>query len=218
MVRGVRLAGRSTRWRGGSSSPGWPRGGAGSMAGGLGFFEPPPPRPISSREGPEKPQFGRSCVQATSASSRAGTPRPGTDTAGRCRAQSQPRCRNWYRSCCASGPSSAPPLPGARVNTSEDDHGKGQYLVMTRAERGRAAIIPLWGRMRQGDGPRGGRHAGHIVLLPWGGAGRGSDAAYLGPRYSGVPASHRGSRPARRPPRAGQRVNRTPPATTSASR
>lgn len=73
------------------------------------------------------------------------------------------------------------------VNTAENDHGKGAFMMMT----GRAQVPGV-------DYPRLGAVAaktladeanslpGHIQITPGGGGNRGNDAAYLGPRYSSI--------------------------------
>lgn len=73
------------------------------------------------------------------------------------------------------------------INTAENDHGKGAFMMMT----GRAQVPGV-------DYPRLGAVAaktladeanslpGHIQITPGGGGNRGNDAAYLGPRYSSI--------------------------------
>ncbi|MCA9107710.1 MAG: DUF1501 domain-containing protein [Pirellulaceae bacterium] len=73
------------------------------------------------------------------------------------------------------------------VNTAENDHGKGAFMMMT----GRAQVPGV-------DYPKIGAVAaktladeasslpGHIQITPGGGGNRGNDAAYLGPRYSSI--------------------------------
>ncbi len=73
------------------------------------------------------------------------------------------------------------------VNTSEDDHLKGQYLMTTGRRQTAAADYP-----RLGAVVAKALHAeklelpGHIHITPGGGGGRSSDAAYLGPQYASV--------------------------------
>ena len=116
-------------------------------------------------------------------------PKPGTDTGGPFRAISTsvpgiqisellPNvARQMHHLCLVRG-----------VNTSEDDHGKGAYLMTTGRRqtpgrrvpevRGRAA--PRRWRPRKASLP------GHILITPGGGGGRGNDSAYLGPKYSSI--------------------------------
>ena len=83
-------------------------------------------------------------------------PKPGTETGGPFRAISTsvpgiqisellPNvARQMHHLCLVRG-----------VNTSEDDHGKGAYLMTTGPQANPRRRIPdLRGRLRQGDGPR----------------------------------------------------------------
>ncbi|GIW94468.1 MAG: hypothetical protein KatS3mg110_2509 [Pirellulaceae bacterium] len=87
------------------------------------------------------------------------------------------------------------------VNTSEDDHGKGIYLMLHGRRQTPAADYPEIGAVvAKALEPLGGDALpGHIKITS-GGGGRGNDAAYLGPRYASVrlgdgkPPSH-SSRP-----------------------
>ena len=158
---------------------------AGTMAGGLGIFA----RPASAGQ-LEKDQKrvivfymhgGLSQLESWD-------PKPGTDTGGPFRSieTSVPGirisellpevARQMHHLCLVRG-----------VNTSEDDHGKGQYLMTTGRRQSPAADYPALGAVcARTMSPEGAAIPGHIVLLPWGGGGRGSDAAYLGPRYASV--------------------------------
>ncbi len=73
------------------------------------------------------------------------------------------------------------------VNTSEDDHGKGAYMMQTGRRQTPAADYPYLGAvcakaMTAGEAAL----PGHIVITPGGGGGRGADSAYLGPRYASI--------------------------------
>ncbi|MBX3420762.1 MAG: DUF1501 domain-containing protein [Pirellulaceae bacterium] len=73
------------------------------------------------------------------------------------------------------------------VNTSEDDHGKGAYMMMTGRRQTPAANYPELGAVAARTlAPPSSALPGHIRIVPWGGGGRGNDAAYLGPRYSSI--------------------------------
>lgn len=73
------------------------------------------------------------------------------------------------------------------VNTAEDDHGKGAYMMMTGRRQSPAADYPRIGAVvAKAIAPDDSSLPGHIVITPGGGGGRGSDAAYLGPKYSSV--------------------------------
>jgi hypothetical protein len=73
------------------------------------------------------------------------------------------------------------------VNTSEDDHGKGQYLMLTGRRQSPAEDHPRLGAVvakaldaEQLELP------GYIHITPGGGGGRSADSAYLGPQYASV--------------------------------
>ncbi len=73
------------------------------------------------------------------------------------------------------------------VNTSEDDHGKGAYMMMTGRRQSPANDYPQIGAvaakaLQPGDSSL----PGYILITPGGGGGRGNDAAYLGPKYASV--------------------------------
>lgn len=73
------------------------------------------------------------------------------------------------------------------VNTSEDDHGKGRYLMLTGRRQTPAADYPEIGAVcAKALAPEHSPLPGHILITPGGGGGRGSDSAYLGPRYASV--------------------------------
>jgi hypothetical protein len=73
------------------------------------------------------------------------------------------------------------------VNTSEDDHGKGAYMMLTGRRQTPAADYPEIGAVAARTlSPESSAMPGHVRIVPWGGGGRGNDAAYLGPRYSSI--------------------------------
>lgn len=76
------------------------------------------------------------------------------------------------------------------VNTKEDDHGKGTYLMVTGRRQTPATDYPQIGAVMAkalaGDNES---LPGHILITPGGGGGRSNDAAYLGPKYSSVQLS-----------------------------
>ena len=72
------------------------------------------------------------------------------------------------------------------INTHEDDHGKGDYIMSTGRRKTPAQEYPLLGAVvakaldrEQSALP------GNILITP-GGGGRSADSAYLGPKYSSV--------------------------------
>jgi hypothetical protein len=75
------------------------------------------------------------------------------------------------------------------INTSEDDHGKGIYLMLHGRRQTPAADYPELGAVVarcQEDAIGDLSLPGHIKITAGGGGGRGNDAAYLGPRYASV--------------------------------
>src|SRR5688572_22096728 len=73
------------------------------------------------------------------------------------------------------------------LNTSEDDHGKGQYLMQTGRRQTPAHDFPhLAAAISKALTPADSAVPGHIQITPGGGGGRGADAAYLGPQYAAI--------------------------------
>lgn len=73
------------------------------------------------------------------------------------------------------------------VNTSEDDHGKGTYLMLTGRRQTPAADYPQIGAVAAKTlTPAASPLPGHILITPGGGGGRGNESAYLGPKFSSV--------------------------------
>jgi len=115
-------------------------------------------------------------------------PKPGTKTGGPCRSipTSVPgihisdllpyTAKQMHHLCLMRG-----------VNTAEDDHGKGAYLMLTGRRQSAAADYPQIGAVAArmlNDESRG--LPGHIVVTPGGGGGKGNEAAYLGPKYASI--------------------------------
>jgi len=73
------------------------------------------------------------------------------------------------------------------INTNENDHGKGAYMMLTGRKQTPAADYPMIGAvMAKALESPANSLPGHISITPGGGGGRGNDAAYLGPRYSSI--------------------------------
>ena len=73
------------------------------------------------------------------------------------------------------------------LNTAEDDHAKGTYLMMTGRRQTPAADYPRIGAVAaKALAPVDSPLPGHILITPGGSGGRGNDAAYLGPKYSSI--------------------------------
>jgi hypothetical protein len=158
---------------------------AGTVVGGLGVFA----RPSAAR------QLERSEKRIVVFNMHGGLsqleswdPKPGTETGGPFRAieTSVPGIRisellpnvakQMHHLCLLRG-----------VNTAEDDHGKGAYLMMTGRRQKPGSDYPYLGAVcAKAMAPEGAALPGHIVITPGGGGGRGSDAAYLGPKYASI--------------------------------
>lgn len=72
------------------------------------------------------------------------------------------------------------------IDTSEDDHGKGAYLMLTGRRQTPASDFPRIGAVTaKALAPESSGLPGHIQITA-GGGGRTNDSAYLGPKYAGV--------------------------------
>jgi Protein of unknown function (DUF1501) len=72
------------------------------------------------------------------------------------------------------------------VDTSEDDHGKGAYMMLTGRRQTPASDFPRLGAVTaKALAPETSGLPGHIQITA-GGGGRTNDSAYLGPKYAGV--------------------------------
>jgi hypothetical protein len=73
------------------------------------------------------------------------------------------------------------------LNTKNDDHGKGTYMMMTGRRQTPAADYPEIGAVvaKAIDG-NDRALPGHIKIRPSGGGGRSSDSAYLGPKFASI--------------------------------
>ncbi len=73
------------------------------------------------------------------------------------------------------------------INTKENDHGKGQYLMMTGRRRSPASDFPKIGAVtaKALNDPTTSL-PGHIVISAGGSGGRSNDAAYLGPEFASI--------------------------------
>ena len=73
------------------------------------------------------------------------------------------------------------------LNTKENDHGKGAYLMFTGRRQTPAANYPRLGAVAaKALGGQENSLPGHIRITPGGGGGRSNDAAYLGPKYGSI--------------------------------
>lgn len=72
------------------------------------------------------------------------------------------------------------------INTHEDDHGKGDYLMATGRRKTPAQDYPVLGAViAKALDQQQSALPGNILVTP-GGGGRSADSAYLGPKYSSV--------------------------------
>lgn len=73
------------------------------------------------------------------------------------------------------------------VDTTEDDHGKGAYMMLHGRRQTPAADFPTLGAVAaKALCPETSALPGHIIVTPGGGGGRANDASYLGPRYASL--------------------------------
>ena len=159
--------------------------GAGVVAGGMGLFTHPAAAAELARDQKRIVVFnmagGLSQLESWD-------PKPKTDTGGPFRAiptsvpgihisELLPRTAQQMQHLCL--------IRG--VNTSENDHGKGRYMIWHGRRQTPAADFPELGAvMAKALTPEDSPLPGHIKVSPGGGGGRGNDASYLGPRYSSI--------------------------------
>lgn len=73
------------------------------------------------------------------------------------------------------------------VNTAEDDHGKGAYMMLHGRRQTPASDFPVLGAVAaKALSTPSNALPGHIVITPGGAGGRGNDASYLGPKFSSI--------------------------------
>lgn len=73
------------------------------------------------------------------------------------------------------------------INTKENDHGKGAYMMFTGRRESPATDYPRLGAVAARTlSPANASLPGHIQITPGGGGGRSNDAAYLGPKYASI--------------------------------
>ncbi len=72
------------------------------------------------------------------------------------------------------------------VNTKENDHGKGAYMMLTGRKEMPGTDYPRIGAVMSKALGRDGGLPGHISITAGGGGGRSNDAAYLGPKYASI--------------------------------
>lgn len=158
---------------------------AGAVVGGLGFFA----RPTTANELAKK-QMRVLCFNMAGGLSQLESwdPKPGTSTGGPFRAisTSVPGMQ-----ICELLPETAKIMHHLAIvrsiNTKENDHGKGHYMMFTGRRQSPATDYPRLGAVAAKTlGKDDAALPGHIQISPKGSGGRGNDAAYLGPKFASV--------------------------------
>lgn len=158
---------------------------AGTVAGGLGFFTN---KSIAAQLQSDQKRIVVFNMHGGLSQLESWDPKPGTETGGPFRAiptsvpgihicELLPKtAQQMQHLCLARG-----------VNTSEDDHGKGAYMMLTGRRQTPASDFPQLGAVAAKTlTPEESSLPGHILITPGGGGGRGNEAAYLGPKFSSV--------------------------------
>ncbi|MEX2169245.1 MAG: DUF1501 domain-containing protein [Pirellulales bacterium] len=159
--------------------------GAGAMTGGLGVFTNPV---IAQQLQSDQKRIVVFNMHGGLSQLESWDPKPGTVTGGPFRAipTSVPgihisellpqTAQQMHHLCLARG-----------VNTSEDDHGKGTYMMLTGRRQSPANDYPQIGAVAaKALAPADSPLPGHILITPGGSGGRGNESAYLGPKYSSI--------------------------------
>lgn len=159
--------------------------GAGMLAGGLGVFTS---RAVAEQLRSDQKRIVIFNMHGGLSQLESWDPKPGTDTGGPFLAipTSVPgihvsellpqTAQQMHHLCLARG-----------VNTSEDDHGKGAYMMMTGRRQTPPGNFPQIGAVAaKALTPVDSVLPGYIAITPGGSGGRGNDSAYLGPKYSSV--------------------------------
>lgn len=159
--------------------------GAGACTGGLGVFSAPA---VAKQLGSDQKRIVVINMHGGLSQLESWDPKPGAATGGPFRAipTSVPgihisellpdTAKQMHHLCLVRG-----------VNTAEDDHGKGTYLMIHGRRQNPANDYPQIGAVAaKALQPSDTSLPGHILITAGGGGGRGNDAAYLGPKYSSV--------------------------------
>jgi len=159
--------------------------GAGAAVGGLGLFAS---RSIAGQLRADQKRIVVINMHGGLSQLESWDPKPGTDTGGPFRAipTSVPGIH-----ICELLPKTAQQMQHLclvrGVNTSEDDHGKGAYMMLTGRRQNPALDYPQLGAVAAKTlTPTDSSLPGHILITPGGGGGRGNDSAYLGPKSSSI--------------------------------
>jgi Protein of unknown function (DUF1501) len=159
--------------------------GAGAIAGGLGVFSNPA---IAAQLRSDQKRIVVFNMHGGLSQLESWDPKPGANTGGPFRAipTSVPgihisellpqTAQQMHHLCLVRG-----------VNTSEDDHAKGTYMMLTGRRQSPASDYPQIGAVAaKALTPAESALPGHILITPGGSGGRGNDSAYLGPKYASI--------------------------------
>lgn len=159
--------------------------GAGACAGGLGVFSAPA---IAGQLQADQKRVVIVNMAGGLSQLESWDPKPGTATGGPFRAipTSVPgihisellpdTAKQMHHLCLVRG-----------VNTSEDDHGKGRYLMFTGRRQTPASEYPEIGAVAAKSlAPVDSPLPGYILVTPGGAGGRGNESAYLGPKFASI--------------------------------
>jgi hypothetical protein len=159
--------------------------GAGAVVGGLGFLARPAAAEQLAKESKRIVVFN---MHGGLSQLESWDPKPGTSTGGPFRAipTSVPGLH-----LCELLPHTAQQMHRVAlvrsVNTAENDHGKGAYMMLTGRRQTPAADFPQIGAVAaKALAPDSAALPGHISITPGGGGGRSNDASYLGPKYASI--------------------------------
>ncbi|MBM3875913.1 MAG: DUF1501 domain-containing protein [Verrucomicrobia bacterium] len=158
--------------------------GAGAVAGGLGAFAAPP---VSASLAKNQKRMVVFNMHGGLSQLESWDPKPGTDTGGPFRAipTSVPgihisellpfTAKQMHHLALVRG-----------INTKNDDHGKGTYMMLTGRRQVPGQEFPQIGAVvaKCFDGPHQSL-PGHVRITA-GGGGRSGDSAYLGPKYASI--------------------------------
>ncbi|MDZ4685902.1 MAG: DUF1501 domain-containing protein [Planctomycetaceae bacterium] len=159
--------------------------GAGAMAGGLSFFTQPA---VSAELAKQQRRLLVFNMHGGLSQLESWDPKPATSTGGPFRAipTSVPGVH-----ICELLPITAKQMHHLSivrsVDTTEDDHGKGAYMMLHGRRQTPASDFPTLGAVAAKTlCPETSALPGHIIVTPGGGGGRSNDASYLGPKYASL--------------------------------
>jgi uncharacterized protein DUF1501 len=160
-------------------------GGAGAMIGGLGWFA----RPAMARQlASDQKRLIVIDMHGGLSQLESWDPKPGTDTGGPFRAIPTSVTGIHISELLPQTAKQMHHLSLVRgLNTKNDDHGKGTYMMLTGRRQTPATEFPEIGAVVSRALDSDDRALpGHIKIRPSGGGGRSADSAYLGPKYASI--------------------------------